>query len=88
MKASMGFGLGCHDRFLIPFMLRSILLDKWCDVGNIIIRLSKGFSTSGSGRPGLLPQPIVLQKPLTILVSDLHNLNLEVHSGWGREAEQ
>jgi hypothetical protein len=24
MKASMGFGLGGHDRFLIPFMLRAI----------------------------------------------------------------
>ena len=39
MKASMGFGLRIHTRFLIPFMLRGIQLDEWCDVGNVIIRL-------------------------------------------------
>jgi hypothetical protein len=40
MKASMGFGLGGHDRFLIPFVLGAITF-VYCDVGNIIIRLCR-----------------------------------------------
>jgi hypothetical protein len=39
MKVSMGFGLSGHDRFLIPFMLHAIQLDKWCDVVISIISL-------------------------------------------------
>jgi hypothetical protein len=37
MKASVGFGLGGHDRFLIPFVPGAITF-VYCDVGNIIIR--------------------------------------------------
>ena len=84
----MGFGLSVHARFLIPFRLRAIQLDEWCDVGNIIIRLYKGPSTCGSGPLGLLPRPIVLKESPMVLVSDLHNLNLEVHSWRWREAKQ
>jgi len=39
MKASMGFGLGGHDRFLIPFILHAMPLDDRCDVGDSIISL-------------------------------------------------
>ena len=39
MKASPEFGLGSHARFLMAFMLRAILLDEGCNVGDIIIRL-------------------------------------------------
>jgi hypothetical protein len=48
MKASMGFGLDIHDRFLIRFLLRAIQFDEQCDVGNIIIRLSRRSSINRS----------------------------------------
>ena len=40
MKASRGFGLSVHTRCLIPFILGAVQLNEWCDVGNVIIRLS------------------------------------------------
>ena len=59
MKASRGFGLSGHARFLIPVMLRAIQLDKWCDVSNIIIRLSSGKSDCQSDLRGI-PQAAVI----------------------------
>ncbi len=67
MKACMGFGLEVHDRFLLPFMLEHYFF-VWCDVGNIIIRLSNRSSVGRSGRPSLLPRPIVFDEPFTVLV--------------------
>ena len=63
MKAGMGFGLSGHA-FLIPFMLRAIQLDEWCDVGNIIIRLSRDqlfASDLSTGRAAMIltPDPLV-----------------------------
>ena len=57
MKASLGFGLSVHARFLMPFILRTIQLDELYDLGNIIIRLSTTNNVKSEGqicRPDLL----------------------------------